>query len=398
MKVVVDLMNSKWELIRRRLGKTMAGAVLKKGYRIVRKAVIESRFRLINSFLGLRLRLSIRHLHGPTEINCTEDEFIVLSLVKNGEDYIEPFIEHYLSLGAEHIVLLDNGSTDQTIALAQRYEKITILQTPFPFKYEKITRRYLLSRFARNCWALVVDVDEFFDYPFSDILSLSDLISYLNENSYTAVVAHMLDMFSDKPLSSGESGENGEADFRQAHKYYDLSDVQRKDYTYRNVISNHDIKVHVGGIRKMVFGHDALLVKHPLLFYKQGVTLTGTTGSHMVGNARIADFSCVLYHYKFLGGFFERTKEAVEQGNYYKGSVAYKRYYNVLTESPDVKMHQDTSRRLESIQDLIDQKFVVVSDKFALWAHRRKDNALQTQSSVNGCVGKSGQVKETEAG
>ena len=45
------------------------------------------------------------------------------------------------------------------------------------------------------------DIDEFFDFPGSDVMELREFLDYLNRNQFTAVMTQLLDMFSDQPLS-----------------------------------------------------------------------------------------------------------------------------------------------------------------------------------------------------
>ena len=81
-----------------------------------------------------------------------------------------------------------------------------MLHTEAPYaKYENTMKRYLAETFSAGRWNLCADIDELFDYPFSERIGLNSFLSYLNANSYTAVVTQMLDMFADCPLSELES-------------------------------------------------------------------------------------------------------------------------------------------------------------------------------------------------
>ncbi len=73
-----------------------------------------------------------------------------------------------------------------------------------PFKTHKLAfKRYLISkRFGKGRWILCLDIDEMFDYPYSDVVGLGSLLEYLDRGSYTALVAYMLDRFPEKPLLS----------------------------------------------------------------------------------------------------------------------------------------------------------------------------------------------------
>ena len=148
------------------------------------------------------LHSSIERLHGPEEVPYAEDELVVVCNVRDGRPYVKSFVEHHLSLGVKHIFFLDNGSTDGTVEALKKYENVTVLRTKLPYKeYMYAMRQYLVERFGRGRWCLCVDIDELFDYPYSDVVGLGSLLRYLNGNSYTAVVAQMLDMFPEEPLS-----------------------------------------------------------------------------------------------------------------------------------------------------------------------------------------------------
>ncbi len=139
---------------------------------------------------------NVEHLHGPKEISYAENELIVLCLVRDGLPWVKSFIEHYFSLGVKHIVFLDNDSTDDTVGACSHYDGVTVLRTKAPFRvHEGDMRQYLVDRFGKGRWTLSVDIDEFFDYPFSGVVALGSLLGYLNNKSYTAVMARMLDMF-----------------------------------------------------------------------------------------------------------------------------------------------------------------------------------------------------------
>src|SRR3712207_2152206 len=175
------------------------------------------------------LHSSIEHLHGPEEVSYGEDELVVVCLVRDGRPYLKSFVEHYFSLGAKHIVFLDNDSTDGTVETLKNYDNVTVLWTKLLYKGHKFAfKRYLINRFGKKeRWCLYADIDELFDYPYSDVISLSSLLGYLNANSYTAVAAQMLDMFPEEPLSGREGNLNDEP-LKERHRFYDISNISRK--------------------------------------------------------------------------------------------------------------------------------------------------------------------------
>ena len=215
---------------------------------------------------------NVEHVHGPQEVAYGIDELVVLCLVRNGRPYVRSFVEHYASMGVKHIVFLDNGSTDGTVEALRGYDNVTVLRSMLPFKrYQMLMKRYLIERFGRGRWTLSVDMDELFDYPYSDVVSLGSLLKYLNEKSYTAVVAQMLDMFPEEPVSDAASNED--EPLKERHRFYDISNVREQGYWEfpfvsgsGNVLANEEIGIYRNGIQNTVFGTLPALTKHPLIF------------------------------------------------------------------------------------------------------------------------------------
>jgi glycosyltransferase involved in cell wall biosynthesis len=313
----------------------------------------------------------VRHLHGPRKIEYGVDELIVLCVVRNGALHVKSFLEHHQALGVKHIVLLDNGSTDQTVEVARTFERVTILQTRRPYrKYETVMKRYLVRRFSRGRWNLVVDIDELFDYPFSEMLDVGALLTYLNTNSYTAVLAQMLDLFSDGPLRDVRSAPDDS--LKERYPYYDISNIEKRLYRFGRP-ANEEIRMHGGGIRKSIFGTENGLTKAALIFLAPD--LVPFVGFHQTANAAIADFTGVLLHYPFVSSFAEKVGEAVRTDRYRVSAAGeYRQYRARLEESPDLSLKLVTARRFEGVDQLLDDGFLVVSAEYLRWveAHRRR--------------------------
>lgn len=306
----------------------------------------------------------LRHICGPREIRYAVDELLVISVVRNGEPYVNAFVKHYRALGIKHFVFLDNGSTDRTLEMLCATDNATVLQARVPYrKYENTMKRYLAERFSQGKWNLCADIDEHFDYPFSKELKLKDFLRYLNSNGYTAVAAQMLDMFSECPLVvlKGKVDEN----LKEANPYYDISNLEKTEYLWSKR-SNPAIKMHWGGIRKTVFGSDNGLTKSPLVLM-DGKVRPFITWHHVKG-AKMADLSCVLMHYPFVGTFQYKVKDAVLTGRYgFKVSDEYRAYAETLERDPQVTLKLASAQRFKGLEPLIGQGFLVVSEKYRHW-------------------------------
>src|SRR5215207_8389327 len=327
------------------------------------------------------LHSSIEHLHGPEEVPYGEDELVVVCLVRDGRPYVRSFVEHYRSLGAKHLVCLDNGSTDGTVEALKNYDNTTVLRSKLPFKeYKFLMRQYLIDRFGRkDRWCLCVDIDEFFDYPYSDVVGLDSFLGYLTEKSYTAVAAQMLDMFPEEALSGREENLEDEP-LKERHRFYDTSNINRtsvKELHYlddlNNTLESDEIEIFRDGIQNTIFGSRLYLTKHPLVFTDGRIKLSDRS-SHWVANAKIADITCVLLHYKFLDGYFHKqAAQAVREGQYYNASARYKRYLEVLEKDPSLRVKRESARELKGVNDLVENGFLVVSEEYMMVVYKEEE-------------------------
>lgn len=321
------------------------------------------------------LRGRIKHLHGPRTITYGRDELIVITVVRNGQLYVRSFMEHYRSLGAVHCVFLDNGSTDDTVDALCSFPNTTVLQTDAPYeKFENTMKRYLAERFSPGRWNLCADIDELFDYPFSDRIPLGHFLGYLNSRGFSAVVTQMLDMFSEVPLADIHSTPADR--IWEKFTYYDLSGIDMPPYEWVDRRCD-DIRMHWGGIRRRVFGTDNGLTKTALVLM-DGKVKPFVEWHHALGGVT-ADVTCVLRHYPFIGGFIDKVRDAVRTGRY--GSTTtdeYVAYANALDANPKLTLMSELARPFTGLEPLIDDRFLVVSDEYLRWVERFGDD---TQSN-----------------
>jgi hypothetical protein len=309
---------------------------------------------------------SIEHLHGPDRVDVRDDELVVLTQVRDSRPYLKAFVDHYSSMGVKHMIFLDNGSTDGTVESLKSYDNVTVLRTTLPYKTHNVAmKQYLIERFGRQRWSLLVDIDELFDYPFSDVVGLKALLRYLSENDYTAMVAHMLDMFPEEPLS--EAAGNEVVSLKEQHRFYDLADINYFDYQdvqgVNNVVSSQDIKILQGGVQKRLFKLHPLLIKHPLVFYDEQL-IPVDLSEHWAGNARVADISGILLHYKLSRSLYDLVRRENLEQRYINRHGKYQKYLSVLETSPELLIRNDTSRELKNVNDLIGTQYASISKEY----------------------------------
>jgi hypothetical protein len=330
------------------------------------------------------LESSLEHLYGPQEVDYETDELVVVCLLRNGRPYIRSFVEHYLSLGVKHLFFLDNGSTDGTVDALQGYESVTVLRSTLPFKeYQLTMKRYLMERFGWGGWVLYADIDELFDYPYSEIVGLGSFLGYLSERSYTAVVGQMLDMFPEEPVE--DRAVVGDEPLKERHRFYDLSNVKTQEYIAHrgdhrtpphvcgvdNALADSRVEVYRGGIKRTLFGLLPALTKHPLVFM-DGETKPMDGSEHAVSRATVADITCVVFHYNFTNHFHQQVRRAAEEENYLRDSRKHKKYLEILKQNPSLRIRGESARELQSINDLVGNGFLVLSEDYMRLVSQRE--------------------------
>jgi len=329
-----------------------------------------------DEWLSRFVPLNVGWVKRATAISATSDDLVVVCLVRNSEARVSAFLDYYLKLGAQHIVLVDNGSTDRTVEKAcQSDDRVSILNCRLDYRaYQIPIKMWLTTGFGREGWCLVADIDEYFDYPESRQIDLGSFLSYLNANGFSGVVCQSIDLFSDRPLV--EWPESGE-DLRSQCVWYDHSMLTRpgalRSFTL-NRVSSPEIKPCKGGIKKVAFDVDRLLTKHVLIRPSTGTRLNG---AHHSRGAHIADLSAALLHYPFDRGFRARCEEAVRGGQYWQNSLEFRVMLRVVeSRGPRWMLKQPTASRLQSVDQLVDEGFLVVSDTYRQYVRGRTRPAV----------------------
>ncbi len=297
---------------------------------------------------------NIHLIHGETPPSLAPNEMMVTLLVQNGEHQIESFIEHHLNLGARHIVILDNGSTDQTVKLSSQHDEVTVFSVTLPYNpWQQRIKAWPGFQFSGEGWSLLCDIDERFDYPNSDQCPLPSFLEYLNQNNYSIVQSHMLDLFSMEPASQWP--ERG-AELEEECIWYDIEDIEWKPCRKKR-------REAFGGIRNTAFGISPKLTKYPLLRWSAGARPSlRTSHAYLVGQP--ADLTALLRHYKFDRGFLNQCVEAVDRGHYWNNSIEYKSYLQAMENAPEFKFEPKNPKSFESIEQLIEEGFINSSENY----------------------------------
>jgi hypothetical protein len=257
-------------------------------------------------------------LHGPSQVNLAVDEVGVVCLMRDAAYFVGPFIAHHRALGVRHIVIIDNGSSDDTVTIAAGFDDVTVIRNTLPAKRYEVLLRTQAARVFRGGWVLFVDADEMFEVPLG--APLPRLTAYLNAQGFTAMVTQMLDLFGPLPYGAGKG-----LTYRQVvaqADHYSLGQVVSVPYHDRDQIgfswfldgNDGDVALKIGGLRAEVFGEACFLSKHSLVRNVAGVQLM--THPHSASGVRVADVTGLLRHYKLAGDYLARDRASVAAGTW----------------------------------------------------------------------------------
>lgn len=317
--------------------------------------------RAIERHVSSRVRL----LHGPARVRLADDQIALIIVGRDVGYFLEHHIQHHLSLGVSHVVYMDNGSTDDSIQIAKRFPNITIASCTADFRVHQKQLRYLANTsFLKGGWRLAIDPDELLDYPGSDRIDLPELTRRMSARGHSAMIAQMLDMVYDGPLS-----ETASMDFAEAAQRFDrfsLNEIREKPYDSpflkefleQNRVSNRDIRLLFGGLRRTAFDEYCCLTKHALFKMEKGVV--PHPHPHVTTGVTCTDFSAVLKHYKFAGGILARERKLLAENRIAHGET--KLRVAKIERDGDLNLGKYAEWQGPKVEVLLEKGFLKASD------------------------------------
>lgn len=253
------------------------------------------------------------------------------------------FIEYYRRLGIDHFIMVDNGSTDGGREFTAEQPDVSLWTTDAPYgraRYGIDWLTYLQGRYAHGHWALTVDVDEFFIYPFCDTRPIRALADWLDRSGVRSFGAMQLDMYPKGPVSQ-TIYQAGQDPFETANWFDPGNYIMTRNMRMRNLWIQ-------GGPRARVFFADKpraapALNKVPFVKWRRRYAYVSSThmilprGLNLVYEQNGGEkTSGLLLHAKFINTFAERTAKEITRAQHYGGGREYQKYLVQDDADPDL--------------------------------------------------------------
>ncbi|MEM9975335.1 MAG: glycosyltransferase family 2 protein [Pseudomonadota bacterium] len=271
------------------------------------------------------------------------DDIVLVTTLRNEKVRLPYFLRYYRQLGVGHFMVVDNGSTDGSREYLADQADVSLWATGASYKrarYGIDWMNALLSRYCHRRWALTVDVDEFFIYPFCDSRSLGALTDWLSASSIRSFGALLVDMYPRGPVDA-EPYRAGQNPFEIAG-WFDSG-----NYTITRNPKFGNLWIQGGARARVFFAEQPALApalnKIPLVRWERRFAYVSSTHNILPrGLNRVYDewggekASGCLLHAKFLDTFAAKSAEELVRKQHYAASREYRAYERAAGRNPQL--------------------------------------------------------------
>ena len=302
----------------------------------------------------------------PEEIRC-------FFCGRNEALRLPEFLEYHRRLGVDRFFFVDNGSTDESVEIALAEEAVHVWSTEQPFQDSRFGvdwQEALAERFGIGHWCLLLDLDEFFYYPFCDQgRRFQDFVGALNDTGRTVVKSMMLDMYSDRAIS--ETTLRDGCSIFETCPFFDrpryLSLFFRKDFRRLQ-------RIYFQGVRSRLFRSAPIIRKYPLVRYSKGMPLSLGHHHTEAPSRNLARERTYLFHFKFLSTLRDYARESIDRGCHWNASVEYQGYLDRIERDPAMNFHDPrVSIRFRGTETFIEHRMIRTRGRPGVeaWVRRR---------------------------
>lgn len=275
------------------------------------------------------------------------DEVVLLVTVKNDYSRLDHFVSHYRKLGVSHFAFIDNGSVDGTVEKIMSYGDSACFRAHDVYNSSRKTGWFnrVAGYYGMSRWYVVVDSDELFAYPEMDRFSIPQYLSLLDERNIEFIRAVLIDVYPDGYLMDKAKTDQ---EYLESCVYFDAAS-SIKELKGKKSLRNRLFLLDQLGEAPSPY-------KPALLRFKNCFLVS----SHVVFPRKVNDVNigAICLHYKFLPSDREKYIKIAQEGNYYKGSWAYKAVNEKIADTPDINPISKDSVHFDSKESWSSLPFV----------------------------------------
>lgn len=261
------------------------------------------------------------------------NDVLLFCTFRNEDVRLPYFFEYYRGLGVKHFIMVDNASTDEGRSYVAAQPDASLWSTNAAYgkaRYGMDWLTYLQWQYAHNHWALTVDIDELFVYPFCDTRPLAALGDWLDASDIRSFGALMLDLYPKGPIRDAVY-KRGDDPLRISNWFDPGNYTISRNKRMRNLWIQ-------GGPRARAFFADTpyrspALNKVPFVKWNRRYTYVSSThmilprGLNLVYDQQGGEkTSGVLLHTKFINTFAAQAEDEANRGEHFRGGEEYQRY------------------------------------------------------------------------
>lgn len=262
----------------------------------------------------------------PVSMNLLKparNEVIAVCALHNSAQLIEPYVEHYKSIGVCHFVFIDNNSTDDSIAIMKNLSlpgiSVDVWSVDDRFDSFKAMgwKQRMFVRYGLDRWYLNLDIDEHFVYSNHEEVQISSITKNATELGDKVVGSILIDMYPNADITHIQISDTTK--LKDVYVFFD-----KNTYT---AVSNQKYNYRIfGGPRSRTFGRHPSLQKYPLAFVSADMIAVNPHFWYPYSINQKVPISSAMLHYKFLPGDVDKYREYVRQGVHWDNSSQYRSY------------------------------------------------------------------------
>ncbi|QEQ95868.1 glycosyltransferase family 2 protein [Neptunomonas concharum] len=279
------------------------------------------------------------------------NDFFVISVMRNEIIMIKHFLEHYRKLGVKVFIIADNCSDDGTREYLYEQEDVILYSSDTQYKYSHYGvawQQSILANYCLNKWVLVADADELLVYPDDDKVSIQDFVSISESLGVDCIRTDMIDMY--------PYGDLNKADFVKEKPFDAANWFDSTPLTEWHIGSGRfsNRSSHVSSLRHRIDPDSEpnafTSQKYALFKYKPWLRLS--QGIHDISGAIVSETPIAFAHFKYHAGFKKKIEDEIARAQHYDGAKEYKRYSAMLAEGSGNFGNKAVSKMYVTFDDL----------------------------------------------